>query len=232
LEALVRWRHPVRGIMAPSRFLPLAEEAGLMDAVGEAVLDASLRQLAEWRVHRPDLSLSWNLSPSELVSPGLLAMVTEVLRRWRLPAGALDVEVSEGTYSAIIGTALQVAAQLRRLGVGVTLDDFGTGYSSLAYLSRFPLDMVKIDRSFVAGIGNPTDETVLRAVLELGDLLGLRVVAEGVETEEQLAVVRSLGCRHVQGYLVSPPLPAAALDLDEVTEATVELVSAMGRGAA
>lgn len=214
VEALVRWTDPEHGSVAPMDFVQLAEESGLIGDLTRLVLDRACSQLAAWR-RIPGLgalTVAVNLSGRDLSSPDIAAVVTEALRVSGLPANALTIEITETALvddETAAGTAL---SELRRAGVRIALDDFGTGYSSLAYLRRFPVDCVKLDRLFVAGIGNEADdEAIVRGVLALASSLGLSTVAEGVEDPCQAQMLRGLGCTYGQGYLYCRPLPAEVL---------------------
>jgi EAL domain-containing protein (putative c-di-GMP-specific phosphodiesterase class I) len=209
-EALIRWNHPERGPVSPAEFIPVAEQAGLIRGIGSWVLDEALRQLAEWRkdgLVDDDVSVSVNVSVPQLTEPGFAAQVTRTLFRHRVSPRNLTLEITE---SALMEheTAERELGAVRARGVTVALDDFGTGYSSLARLAAMPVDYLKIDKAFVA---DPklarTADAMAATVIGLGHSLGLQVVAEGVETNEQLLALRRLGCDMVQGYLLSRPLP-------------------------
>jgi diguanylate cyclase (GGDEF)-like protein len=210
-EALVRWNHPALGAVAPNRFIPLAEEAGLIVPIGAWVLDEALRQFAVWRKDGTvdlDCAINVNLSRKRLVLPGLFEQVSAALHRHRVPPDRLHLEVTENIIMQDPDIALQNLHRLRNLGVHIDLDDFGTGHSSLACLHDFPVDTLKIDRSFVANLASdPGLVIVLRAVTELAESLGVSVVAEGIETPEQLELLKQLYCPYGQGYLFSRPLP-------------------------
>ena len=217
VEGLVRWRHPERGIVAPAEFIPLAEESGLIADLGQWVLEEGCRQAGGWaRALGPDrpLEVALNLSTRQLSEQGLAKRVEALLERNGLrPRGvALCLEITESFLledPVATGTVLD---ELRALGVRLSIDDFGTGYSSLAYLRRFPLDTLKIDRAFVSGLGVDSDSRAIAlAIIEMAHALGLDVVAEGVENEEQLGVLVELGCDRAQGYLFSRPVPAPEL---------------------
>ena len=213
-EALVRWEHPTRGLVAPGEFISVAEEAGLIEPIGEWVLGEACRQLARWETSGAGrLAVSVNVSGRQLGDERLLAAVADALERADVDPALLALEITESVLMEDAETVVTVLNNLKSLGVRLEVDDFGTGYSSLSYLSRFPLDGLKIDRSFVSGLDDDGQETktILRSVLGLADAMGLRVVAEGVETHEQLDVLRRLGCRFAQGYHWSRPLPADEL---------------------
>src|SRR5579875_128018 len=211
LEALVRWEHPSFGTMAPVEFIPLAEETGLIVPLGEYVLEEATRQLALWRREvSPTLSVSANISARQLDDPGLPLFVAGLLERYDLDPEALCLELTETALLRDSGAAVLALEELRRLGVRLAVDDFGTGYSSLVYLRRFPVQVVKLDRSFVSGVpSNREDAAIVAAVIVLAHALGMEAVAEGVETSEQKAALALLGCELGQGYLWSPPQPEA-----------------------
>ena len=212
-EALLRWEHPRLGLVPPADFVPLAEETGLIVGIGAAVLLEACRQTARWR-ERPelaDLSVSVNLSPRQLREEGLVADVRTALRASGLPAHALVLEITESLLVDDVVAATARLDALKALGVRIAVDDFGTGYSSLAYLSRLPVDVLKVDRSFVAGIGQEPAGKLAWAVLALAESLGLSTVAEGVETQAQADALVAQGCTMLQGYLFSAPVPAALL---------------------
>jgi diguanylate cyclase (GGDEF)-like protein/PAS domain S-box-containing protein len=212
-EALVRWLHPERGVVPPSEFIPLAEETGLIVPLGRFVLEEACGQLAAWRRTEPGLAglgVTVNLSGRQLADPGLPAWIGEVLERNDLDASALCLEITESILVDDAGTAAESLLALRELGVRLAVDDFGTGYSSLLSLRRFPVQVLKLDRSFVSGLGrNERDTAIVGSVIDLAHGLGLIAVAEGVETCAQLEALRSFGCDQAQGYLWSPPVPAA-----------------------
>jgi diguanylate cyclase (GGDEF)-like protein len=213
VEALVRWQHPERGLLGPGEFLGLAERTGLITDVTRWVLEAAVRQCAEWREEGTDLPIAINLAAANIVDITLPARVAETLRRWDVPGELLECEISEDTVMGDPRRATDVLERLRALGVRLSLDDFGTGHSSLSYLKRLPLDEVKIDRSFVSGMAvDASDAAIVRSTIDLARHLRLDVVAEGVETEEVLDVLTSLHCDVAQGFLLSRPLPAAELD--------------------
>ncbi len=213
-EALARWRHPVWGEVPPSVFIPLAESAGLMEDVGHFVLEQACQQLARWRgMGLRTLGMAVNLSPSQLGQPTLAPWIAECLQRHDLPANALTLELTESVLVEDMGAAQEMLQTLHALGVRLALDDFGTGYSSMAYLQRLPLDIIKIDRSFVDGIAaESTDRAIARTILVLAHEMGMRTIAEGVETSEQMHALRQMGCDEMQGYFFGRPM--------EVEEAT------------
>jgi diguanylate cyclase (GGDEF)-like protein/PAS domain S-box-containing protein len=211
-EVLARWLHPDRGLLAPGQFLPMAEEAGLMVELGGRILRDSLAQLAHWRavgLRFADCSLSVNVATQQLVDGTFLELVHEALGETGIDADSLWLEITETALMADTDAAGKALRDLRGLGLHLSVDDFGTGYSSLTYLKRFPVEGIKIDRSFVTGLGLEADDTsIVEAVVRLGHSLGLSVVAEGVETPLQLNRLRDLGCDKGQGYLFGRPRPA------------------------
>ncbi len=211
-EVLVRWLHPDRGLLLPGQFLPLAEEAGLMGELGERMLRDSLAQLARWRavgLSFARCSLSVNVASQQLVDDSFIDVVDDALGETGIDAGSLWLELTETALMADTTAATRALRGLRGLGLHLAVDDFGTGYSSLTYLKRFPVESIKIDRSFVTGLGLEADDTsIVEAVVRLGHSLGLTVVAEGVETPLQLNRLRELGCDRAQGYLFGRPRPA------------------------
>ena len=213
-EALVRWQHPVLGLIPPTDFIPLAERTGSIVALGQWVLREACLQLRAWKDSLPlaaDLSMSVNLASPQFSDPALIGQIRDVLRDTALSPDSLVLELTEGIAMANPGAIKTALMQLRALGVRISLDDFGTGYSSLAYLRQFPLDALKIDRSFVRGIEIHTDMVdIVRTISTMAQQLGLRVVAEGIENEAQLALLRSLRCDCGQGYLFAKPLDGAA----------------------
>jgi diguanylate cyclase (GGDEF)-like protein len=212
VEALLRWNHPALGNVPPSTFIPIAEETGLIVAVGRFVLERACSQLAAWRSEGLDLTMAVNLSGRQLAAPELADEISAILDRTGVDPSRLCLELTESLVMAdTIGTADTMRA-LHDLGVQLSIDDFGTGYSSLAYLHRFPIDELKIDRAFVAGIlEHPDQETLVRAMVAMGQALRISIVAEGVETPEQAARLRDLGCDTAQGYLFAKPQPPESL---------------------
>lgn len=213
VEALIRWQHPRRGIVSPDQFIPLLEETGLIVQVGRWVLHEACQQLVEWQQAGFDLpSISVNLSVRQLQSDTLIDEVAITLAKTGLTPQCLDLEITESMLMHNTDSAIRILTSLKAMGVSVSLDDFGTGYSSLSYLKRFPLDALKVDRSFVQDIvGDSDDASITRAVITMAHHLKLKVVAEGVETEEQLALLVSHHCDTIQGYFYSRPLPAKDL---------------------
>nr|WP_240897668.1 EAL domain-containing protein [Kineococcus vitellinus] len=212
-EALARWRHPDRGPVPPSVFVPIAEESDLVLDLGAHVLTSALAQLRRWRegTGREDLEVSVNLSSRHLVQPGLVEQVRRALQEAGVPAAALCLEVTESAAVGDLEAARSALLALRALGVRTALDDFGTGYSSLSYLRRLPVDVVKIDKSFVDDHTEPSGRAVLAGIASLSGALGLLTVVEGIETEQAREIVRAAGCTWGQGYLFARPMPAEAV---------------------
>jgi diguanylate cyclase (GGDEF)-like protein len=209
VEALVRWRHPVRGLLGPMQFIPLAERTALMRPLTLFVLDEALQQNARWRGDGLDLSVAVNLAVPNLLDMKLAGDVKQLLERWKVPPQRLVLEVTENVVLADPERIIEILTALKRLGVRLSLDDFGTGSSSLTYLKRLPLDELKIDKSFVIAMeSSPADDAIVRSTTELAQRLGLRVVAEGVETAHTLALLGDAGCEEVQGFFLQRPVPA------------------------
>jgi diguanylate cyclase (GGDEF)-like protein/PAS domain S-box-containing protein len=223
-EALVRWRHPTRGIIAPGTFIPIAEDSGLIIAIGEWVLREACREAASWPT---PLNIAVNLSPVQFRHGDLPALVHSVLLETGLAPARIELEVTESVLIGDFPRALSILRRLKSLGVRIAMDDFGTGYSSLSYLQSFPFDKIKIDRAFISNLErNPQSAAIVRAVIGLGRGLDLPVVAEGVETQDQLAFLSREDCEEIQGFLIGRPYPMAkyaqlvgrpAVDLDAVS---------------
>jgi diguanylate cyclase (GGDEF)-like protein len=214
VEALIRWNHPQRGIVRPGEFIGLAEEIGLIAPLTAWVLRVACRQNRAWRDKgMARMQMSVNLSPVQFRERGVELLIERVLRESGLEPEALDVELTENAVIENSQTAAQSLRYLHQLGVTLSIDDFGTGYSSLSYIKRLPVQRLKIDQTFVQNLEHSAnDEVIVRAIINLGHSLGLKVIAEGVETEGQLERLRQLGCDEVQGFLVSPPISAEALE--------------------
>ena len=209
-EALVRWQHPVRGLVPPLSFIPLAEETGLIVPLGRWVLETACRQAREWRDSRPgapQLMMSVNLSARQFGQPDLVEQVVAILAETGLDPTTLELEITESVVMDQSEVGIRTLHRLRDMGVRLVLDDFGTGYSSLAYLKHLPLDTIKIDRTFVAGLDGEADRSIVEAVIALAHGLRISVVAEGIETEGQFEILRAMGCDTGQGYLFARPLP-------------------------
>ena len=204
-EALVRWRHPSRGLMPPITFLPVAEESGLIVELGAWVLRAAVRAAAA----SPEPGyVAVNVSPNQMLRPGLSEQVEKALADSGLPAGQLVIELTESVMLSTAPAARQEIERLHRLGVRIVVDDFGTGFSALSYLRDLPVSGIKVDRSFTSGLGqDPQCDRIVEALIGLGNGLGIDVVVEGVETEKQSALLARIGVRHAQGYLYGRPSP-------------------------
>ena len=204
-EALVRWNHPERGLLSPVIFIPLAEELGFIGSIGSWVLKKACMDAATWPAH---VTVAVNLSPIQLLDRRLVRIVKNALAEANLPAHRLELEITETSLIGNDVQALAVLNELRELGVSISLDDFGTGYSSLSYLHRFPINRIKIDRSFISRVPNDPDSvSIIRAIAQLGTSLGMKITAEGIETDEQRVFSAGGGCDHLQGYLISRPIP-------------------------
>jgi diguanylate cyclase (GGDEF)-like protein/PAS domain S-box-containing protein len=209
-EALARWQHPVRGFVPPSDFIPLAEESGLIVEMGEWILREACREAASWL--RP-LQIAVNLSPAQFMHGDLVGLVHSILMETGLSPGRLELEITEGVLIEDFDRGLALLRRLKALGVRISMDDFGSGYSSLSYLQAFPFDKIKIDRAFVMNLGrNPQSAAIVRAMIGLGHGMNMSIVAEGVETLEQLGFLADEGCDSVQGYLLGKPLPIGSYD--------------------
>lgn len=225
-EVLLRWLHPQRGHVSPEVFIPLAEEIGLIGAIGLAVLDEACRQVALWRGAGLDIYVSVNVSVRQIPDDLPPVVVMDILRRYKLPPEAIAIEITEGVLMSNVGVAQAWIESLRAAGLRIYLDDFGTGYSSLSYLKRFPLDTVKIDKSFIRDLHvNSSDRTLVEAIITMAASLGLNVVAEGVEDAQQLALLDEMGCGFGQGYHFSRPVAATDF-LETVQRIDTELLQA------
>jgi diguanylate cyclase len=209
-EALVRWKHPTRGLISPLRFIPLAEESGYIERLGQWAMEQSCAQMARWRESGLDIEhVAVNVSPRQFRKRDLVVFIQRCIAQEGLPAKCLEIEITEGLLldrgEAVEGMLRELAAA----GHGIALDDFGTGFSSMSYLKRFPVSTIKIDRVFVEGLGAEGDsEAIIAAIIAMSHALGKKVIAEGVETDAQAAVLRRLGCDRIQGFVVSAALAA------------------------
>jgi predicted signal transduction protein with EAL and GGDEF domain len=219
MEALVRWQHPTRGLLLPQEFIPLAEDSGLIVPLGRWVLREACRQTAAWHALRRGtdqdnarLNISVNVSAVQLADPGFCRQVAEAIEESGIDADCVWLEITESTLMRDADDAVVVLQAIRDLGLHLEIDDFGTGYSSLSYLQRFPVESLKIDRSFVNDLDQRSDNAaIVRAIIGLGDSLGLPIIAEGVERQGQVTRLKALGCHLAQGFLFGRPLPARSL---------------------
>jgi EAL domain-containing protein (putative c-di-GMP-specific phosphodiesterase class I) len=214
-EALVRWNHPEKGILGAGQFISVAEASGLIVAIDSWMLHAACTRAKDWRARGYDsFRVEVNLSARQFQLPDLVAAVTRCLKETGLPPEALEIEITESVAMRNVARSAEILRGLRDLGVRISLDDFGTGYSSLSYLRTLPVDTVKLDQSFVRDVTtDPGDAAIATAIIAMAHSLGLRVVAEGVETEEQLSFLRGQGCDTVQGFLFGHAVPAEQLEL-------------------
>jgi len=205
-EALLRWRHPERGMVSPAEFIPVAEDTGLINELGDWVMQTACAEAACWPSR---VRLAVNVSPIQLKSATLALRITGALAASGLPPDRLEIEITEAVLIHDDESALAILHQLRAIGVRIALDDFGTGFSSLSYLKRFPFDKIKIDRYFVSDIEVDGSAAIVQAVVNIATARNMTTTAEGVETEQQREMLRQLGCAQMQGYLFSAPKPAA-----------------------
>ena len=209
-EALIRWKHPHKGLVPPCRFIPIAEESGLINEIGEWVLHTAVQQVADWQLAGlAVVPVAVNLSVVQFRQDTLYETVCQALRISKLEPSMLELEMTEGIAMENSDRTISVLNQLHGLGVSLSIDDFGTGYSSLSYLKRFKIDTLKIDQSFVRDLGrDPEDAAIVTAIIAMAHSLGFRTIAEGVETQEQLNFLREKQCDEIQGYFFSKPVPA------------------------
>jgi EAL domain-containing protein (putative c-di-GMP-specific phosphodiesterase class I) len=214
VEALLRWRHPKRGLVPPGDFIPVLEELGLVVQVGDWVLSEACRQLKSWHQAKMRLpKISVNISARQFADGQLAQRIAAIIEDSGLPPACLELELTESILMRDVGEAMNILENLKRLGLCIAVDDFGTGYSSLNYLKQFPIDVLKIDRSFVDGLPDgERDAQIARAIIAMAHSLNLAVIAEGVETHAQLGFLREHGCDEVQGYLFGHPVPAAQFE--------------------
>jgi predicted signal transduction protein with EAL and GGDEF domain len=215
LEALVRWRHPERGLLNPKEFVPLAEESGLVIHMGEQVLKEACSQAKRWQERyprMPPLMLAVNLSARQLRHPDLARTVERMLRETRLEGQYLSLDITETVYIKTLEGNTAVLDELKQLGIRISIDDFGVGYSSLAYLKRLPADALKIDQSFIKAVGEEVEDTaIVQMIIDLAHTLGMEVIAEGVESKGQTEQLKEMGCDLAQGYHFAKPLPPEAV---------------------
>jgi EAL domain-containing protein (putative c-di-GMP-specific phosphodiesterase class I) len=227
VEALIRWRHPKRGLLLPDQFIPLAEDSGLIVPIGEWVLREACRQVRAWQDQGlPMIRIAVNVSPLQFRRLDLVDTVQRALADAGIDARFLEIELTETAVMTNPEESIEILERLSRMGVIVSVDDFGTGYSSMSYLRRFPIDKLKIDRSFVSNLmASADDASIVRAIISLAHSLRLKVVAEGVETAEQVAFLKKLGCDQYQGFHFSRPITATAfqelMKTDRPTEVTL-----------
>jgi EAL domain-containing protein (putative c-di-GMP-specific phosphodiesterase class I) len=213
-EALLRWQHPEMGMIPPSEFIPIAEESGLIISIGEWVLRTACLQAREWQTLVPELTMSVNLSARQLRQPDIVERVLHILEQTGMPAHLLDIELTESMLMDNMEETIHKTERMRTAGIRISIDDFGTGYSSMSYLKRFPITSLKIDRSFIQDIPTDADDmAITQAIIALGKSLQINLIAEGVETQEQLDFLRANFCAQAQGFLLSKPLnPEDAAD--------------------
>jgi EAL domain-containing protein (putative c-di-GMP-specific phosphodiesterase class I) len=208
-EALARWRHPIKGMVPPAVFIPVAEDSGLIVQLGEWALMEACRNAVKWPSH---MKVAVNLSPVQFTAPNLFEVIEQTLAETGLAPHRLELEITERIFMENTENTLATLRRIKGLGVRIALDDFGTGYSSLSYLRSFPFDKIKIDRAFVSDLSERNEHIVIvQAVVSIARALGMTTTAEGVETEAQHEFLAALGCDEVQGYLFSPPVPVAGL---------------------
>ena len=214
VEALIRWQHPLFGMIQPDRFIPIAEASGLIIPIGEwALRSAALQQVAWARANHAPLRMGINLSARQFHDTDLVAQVENAIAYSDITPQQIELEITETVLMEDAATAERVLHKLSAMGVSIAIDDFGTGYSSLAYVKAFPIDRIKVDRSFIQDIpGDATGSVITQSILSLAKSLGLHTIAEGVETQEQVDFLRSHGCDELQGYLLSRPLPPTQVE--------------------
>lgn len=231
LEALIRWQHPTLGLISPGKFIPIAEDTGLIEPIGRWVLQAACAQYQQWRQQgMPKLRLAINLSAQQFQRSYLVRSVMQILNATGFDPGDLELEVTESAAMQDVGFAVEMLKKLSHSGIQIAMDDFGTGYSSLSVLKRFPLDTLKIDRSFVIDLVNsPSDAAIASTIIALAKMLNFKVLAEGVETAEQVAVLTQMGCDYAQGYWFSRPLGVAQI-ADLLDQGTFHQVARLAHG--
>jgi len=208
MEALVRWEHPEKGLISPVDFIPIAEESGMIIALGEWIMEQAIKQTSEWmRKGASNLQIAVNVSPSQLLSTNFVSMVMAMLERHQLQGKHLEIEITEEVMVDDKTLCISILRELRNVGISIAMDDFGTGYSSLAYLNKFPLSKLKIDRSFVTDIHcNEGNLAIVRTIIALSKSLKIKVIAEGIEVRDEVDILTQLGCDEGQGYLFAKPL--------------------------
>jgi diguanylate cyclase (GGDEF)-like protein/PAS domain S-box-containing protein len=208
-ESLIRWNHPVHGLISPAKFIPIAEECGMIEQIGEWVMRTACAEAAKWSI---DARVAVNVSPIQFANPKLPTLVAQVLAQSGLPADRLELEITEGVFVADNAATDHQFEMLKALGVRLALDDFGTGYSSLGYLKRAPFDKIKIDQSFVRGAANShRNAAIIKAIVTLAETIGMETTAEGVETQDEIELIRNLGCSHIQGFVYGKPIEGPVL---------------------
>jgi EAL domain-containing protein (putative c-di-GMP-specific phosphodiesterase class I) len=215
-EALVRWIHPQRGLVSPAEFIPIAEESSLILEVGDWVLDTACKQIAEWSKVKQtsNLVLAVNISAKQFMQSDFVHQIASIIHKYKISPSRLKLELTESVVLDDLKTVVAKMNALREIGVTLSLDDFGTGYSSLSYLKQLPLDQIKIDQSFVRDMTTDlSDAMMVKNIIDMAHNFGLNVIAEGVETENQLSKLKENGCKSYQGYLFSKPLPIEEFDL-------------------
>jgi EAL domain-containing protein (putative c-di-GMP-specific phosphodiesterase class I) len=213
-EALLRWRHPTRGTVPPGDFISIAEESGLIVELGAWVIREACRQARDWQVRGlPFLRVAVNVSPAQFRQSNFVNLINAALAEHSLPPTYLEIELTEATLMSNAETSVALLKELSAIGVLISVDDFGTGYSSMSYLQRFPIDKLKIDRSFISDVvTNPDDASIVRAIISLAHGLRLKVIAEGVESAQQLHLLKTMGCDQYQGYFRSAAVPAVDVE--------------------
>ncbi|MBD3755595.1 MAG: EAL domain-containing protein [Gammaproteobacteria bacterium] len=213
VEALIRWQHPEMGMVSPDRFIPIVEELELVHEVGDWIAEEAVRQAKEWHDKGLNIRVGANLSAQQFTKNNLAQTLHNIILKHDLPPSCLDLEITESIAMQNPESALSTLNQLKSTGASLAIDDFGTGYSSLEYLQKFPVDLIKIDRAFIKNIlVNPSDQAIVRAILGIAESMGMRVIAEGVEQADEMALLKEIGCHEVQGYFVSRPLDAEAAE--------------------
>ena len=219
VEALLRWNHPEHGLIVPGVFVPIAEESGLIHPIGDWVLREACKAGARWPLRR----IAVNVSPVQFRSPGFAGRVLEILRETGMEPGGLELEITESLLLDSTESSVNALRTLRTAGLRIALDDFGTGYSSLTYLQKYPVDKIKIDRSFIQNLGSDAaSDALVQAIVDLARAMNVDVTAEGVETAEQRDFLKAIGCNELQGFLLSRPKPESEIDEIVGAAASVE----------